>query len=146
MSIINVNLNSVNSTQSFAQKLASLLSAGTVIAMTGDLGTGKTTFTQGFAKGLGVQGNVGSPTFKLISEYEGADLMLYHIDCYRLKNESEFMNIGGENYLDPVDGITIIEWSENIANVLPDNCIKLHFERVKGSEDKRELTIEGLGF
>lgn len=146
MSIINVNLNSVNSTQSFAQKLASLLSAGTVIAMKGELGTGKTTFTQGFAKGLGVQSIVGSPTFKLVSEYEGADLMLYHIDCFRLKNETEFMNIGGENYLDPVDGITIIEWSENIENVLPDNCIKLHFKRVKDSENKRELTIEGLGF
>ncbi len=146
MSIINVNLNSVNSTQSFAQKLASLLSAGTVIAMTGDLGTGKTTFTQGFAKGLGVQSDVGSPTFKLVSEYEGADLKLYHIDCYRLNNETEFMNIGGENYLDPVEGITIIEWSEKIAKVLPGNCIKLHFKRVKDSENKRELTIKGLGF
>ncbi|MFQ6678509.1 MAG: tRNA (adenosine(37)-N6)-threonylcarbamoyltransferase complex ATPase subunit type 1 TsaE [Fidelibacterota bacterium] len=146
MSKIKVNLNNVNTTHTFAQKLASLLPAGTVIAMTGELGSGKTTFTQGFAKGLGVQDIVGSPTFKLISEYEGAELKLYHIDCYRLENESEFMKIGGENYLDPTEGITVIEWSENIVNILPDNCVKLHFQRLKDNDDKRELTIEGLGF
>ncbi len=146
MSKIKVNLDNVSTTQTFAQKLASLIPAGTVIAMTGELGSGKTTFTQGFAKGLGVQGNVGSPTFKLISEYEGADLILYHVDCYRLENESEFKKIGGENYLDPIEGITIIEWSENIAKIIPDDCVRLHFERVKDNDDKRELTIEGLGF
>ena len=79
-------------TQTLAGKLAQKIPVGSVVALIGNLGTGKTTFTQGFAKGLGITDTVGSPTFKLISEYEGEPLNLYNIYCYRLKYEIDFFH------------------------------------------------------
>ncbi len=146
MSELVLELDSIESTQLVAYKMASKLSIGMVVAMTGDLGTGKTTFTQGFAKGLGIKERVSSPTFKIVSEYVGTNIKLYHIDCYRLKNENEFLMIGGENYLDPTDGITIIEWSEKILKIIPEDSIRLHFKRVMDSDQMRMLIINGLKF
>jgi len=114
-----------------------------VIAMTGDLGSGKTTFTQGFARGMGIKDNVGSPTFKLVSEYKGEHLLLNHVDCYRLENEKDFFNIGGEKYLEPDGAITIIEWSEKITNVIPWDAIIIDFKRIPEKPDVRILMIEG---
>ena len=102
-------LNSVQEMQTFAKNLAKKIPGGTIIALIGNLGSGKTTFSQGFARGLGIQDSVISPTFKLVSEYEGTHYPLYHIDCYRLDSPEDFLNIGGENYLNPENGITIIE-------------------------------------
>ncbi len=141
-----MTLENLRSTQSFAQKLAALLPSGTVIALTGDLGSGKTTFSQAFGKGLGVNDDIGSPTFKLVSEYNGSDIRLYHIDCYRLEHEKDFLNIGGENYLDPTDGITLIEWADKIEKLLPMDCIRMNFGRLQNEPDKRDLIIEGLEF
>ena len=90
--------NSEDETKNFAEKIAKNISVGKVIALNGDLGTGKTTFTQGFATAMGISESVGSPTFKLISEYLGEKYWLYHIDAYRLNNVNEFLNIGGEDY------------------------------------------------
>ena len=90
---------SVQDTHDISEKLLNRTNPGTVFALIGDLGTGKTTFAQGFAIALGVKSRVGSPTFKLVSEYDGRDYKLYHIDAYRLKNSNEFLNIGGEEYL-----------------------------------------------
>jgi tRNA threonylcarbamoyladenosine biosynthesis protein TsaE len=111
--------------------------------MTGDLGSGKTTFTQGFARGMGIKDNVGSPTFKLVSEYKGEHLLLNHVDCYRLENEKDFFNIGGEKYLEPDGAITIIEWSEKITNVIPRDAIIIDFKRIPEKPDVRILMIEG---
>tara|TARA_Y100000748_G_scaffold58588_1_gene46746 strand:+ start:108 stop:404 length:297 start_codon:yes stop_codon:yes gene_type:complete len=85
-------------TKSFASSYARKISNGSIIALIGNLGAGKTTFSQGFALGLGINESVVSPTFKLVSEYHGKRV-LNHIDCYRLESSSDFLNIGGENFL-----------------------------------------------
>ena len=133
--------NSVKETQSFASKFAYKMENGTVIALIGDLGSGKTTFTQGFAKGLGIDQHIGSPTFKLVSEYIGSKYKLYHADCYRLKNSNDFLNFGGENLLIPIDGITIIEWADIIKEILPEHTIIINFYRIKKDLNHRVLKI-----
>ena len=132
---------SLDETKELAQKVAKNIAIGTVVALIGDLGTGKTAFTQGFAKALGIKEAVGSPTFKLISEYEGTEHWLYHIDCYRLKNTQQFMNIGGEEYLDPIKGIALIEWADIIKEILPINTLFINFKRIPSKFDYREITI-----
>ncbi len=138
-----INLDSISATQKFASEMAAKIQNPCVIAMTGDLGSGKTTFTQGFARGMGIKDNVGSPTFKLVSEYKGEHLLLNHVDCYRLENEKDFFNIGGEKYLEPDGAITIIEWSEKIVKVVPYDAIKIEFKRIPEKPDSRSLVIEG---
>ena len=134
--------NSVEETQSFALKFAHKVKNGSVIALIGSLGSGKTTFTQGFAEGLGVDQHIGSPTFKLVSEYIGLKYKLYHADCYRLKNSNDFLNLGGENLLIPIDGITIIEWADIIKEILPDHTIFINFDRIKKNLNHRVLKIK----
>ena len=114
------------------------------MALKGDLGSGKTTFSQGFAKGLGIDQHVGSPTFKLVSEYVGSSLNLYHVDCYRLNSLQEFLNLGGENLLLPDNGITLIEWADIIQELLPKGTIEIEFSRVKDNPNKRKLRISGI--
>tara|TARA_Y100000739_G_C20365108_1_gene354037 strand:+ start:32 stop:469 length:438 start_codon:yes stop_codon:yes gene_type:complete len=138
--------NSEDETKNFAEKIAKNISVGKVIALNGDLGTGKTTFTQGFATAMGISESVGSPTFKLISEYLGEKYWLYHIDAYRLNNANEFLNIGGEDYLFPTNGITLIEWADIISDLLDNNIINIRFSRVEGKQKKRKLEIEGIEF
>ena len=138
-----INLDSISATQKFASEMVAKIQNPCVIAMTGDLGSGKTTFTQGFARGMGIKDNVGSPTFKLVSEYKGEHLLLNHVDCYRLENEKDFFNIGGEKYLEPDGAITIIEWSEKITNVIPWDAIIIDFKRIPEKPDVRILMIEG---
>ena len=128
-------------TTELATKVAKNIAIGTVIALIGDLGAGKTAFTQGFAKAMGIKETVGSPTFKLVSEYQGQEHWLYHIDCYRLKNAQQFMNIGGEEYLDPMNGITLIEWADIIEEILPHDTIMINFKRIAGKFYYREITI-----
>ena len=136
--------NSVQETKKIASILSKKFQKGQVIALNGDLGSGKTTFSQGIAKGLDIEQHVGSPTFKLVSEYVGEVLKLYHVDCYRLNNYNEFLNLGGENLLLPDNGITLIEWANIIQELLPENVIEIVFSRVKGEPDKRLLTIRGM--
>ena len=139
-----VNCKSADETKNFAIKIAKKIKVGSVIALNGDLGSGKTTFSQGFAKGLGVNQHVGSPTFKLVSEYSGYTMKLYHVDCYRLNNSEEFLNLGGENLLLPHDGITLIEWANLIEELLPLDSIKIKFLRFKDNKTKRLLRISGI--
>ena len=94
-----IQCQSVEETQNLAKKLAKKISQGSIISLIGDLGTGKTTFTKGFAKQLGIEDHVTSPTFKLVSEYQGEKYKLYHIDAYRMDGPNDFLNIGGEEYL-----------------------------------------------
>jgi tRNA threonylcarbamoyladenosine biosynthesis protein TsaE len=136
--------NSVQETKKFAKEISKKTKQGQVVALKGDLGSGKTTFSQGFAKGLGIDQHVGSPTFKLVSEYVGSSLNLYHVDCYRLNSLQEFLNLGGENLLLPDNGITLIEWADIIQELLPKGTIEIEFSRVKDNPNKRKLRISGI--
>lgn len=137
-------LTSPEETQAFGAKLALSVPCGSVIALTGNLGAGKTTFSQGFAKGLLIEEHVGSPTFKLVGEYDGIPHKLYHIDCYRIEKPIDFIAIGGDDYLHPVDGVTLIEWAEKIKPLLPDNVIKVYLERNIEKPDIRFVKVIGM--
>ena len=139
-----IDCNSEFETKSFASEMAKKIKKGSIIALNGNLGSGKTTFTQGFAKGLGVEQHVGSPTFKLVSEYFGSIMKLYHVDCYRLNSIEEFLNLGGENLLLPYDGVTLIEWANIIEGLIPVDSIEIKFSRFNGNKTKRLLTITGI--
>jgi tRNA threonylcarbamoyladenosine biosynthesis protein TsaE len=110
----------------------------------GNLGTGKTTFVQGLAMAIGIKERVGSPTFKLVSEYEGKDYFLYHIDAYRLEGVNDFLNIGGEEYLKPTKGITLIEWADIIEEIFDDSTIRINFSRIEDNPNSRKIAIEGI--
>ena len=140
------NSQSVDDTYYLARKFAQSISKGNVIALIGNLGTGKTTFTKGLAKALGILENVGSPTFKLVSEYVGTDSVLYHIDAYRLEGSKDFLNIGGEEYLTTEDGITVIEWADIIGDILDDDVIQVKFARVQNNSEARRIEIRGIQF
>lgn len=126
-------------TQAVAEKLATLVKPGTVITLNGDLGAGKTTFTQGFAKGLGVTRNVNSPTFTIMKQYQGR-LPLYHMDVYRLEDTGD--DIGLEEYING-DGVAIIEWSNLIESSLPAERLGIMIERT--GDEERQLTFAPVG-
>tara|TARA_B100001079_G_C16386511_1_gene504653 strand:- start:879 stop:1310 length:432 start_codon:yes stop_codon:yes gene_type:complete len=134
--------NTPEETKLFASNYAKKISNGKVIALIGNLGSGKTTFSQGFAKGLGIGDSVISPTFKLVSEYNGIR-PLYHIDCYRLESSADFLNIGGENFLNNVDGITLIEWADRMKDIWLDDWIIIYFDRDENDEGIRHIKIKG---
>lgn len=136
-----IESNSVKETKDFAFEFSKTIKSGTVIALNGNLGAGKTTFAQGFASGMGIKQHVGSPTFKLVSEYLGDKMKLYHVDCYRLSGIDDFLNMGGENLLLPFDGISLFEWSSIIADVLPKDIIRIDFSRFKDFSKRRHLKI-----
>ena len=138
-----IECNSVEETQKFASEFSKTIEMGSIISLNGDLGAGKTTFAQGFARGLGVKQHVGSPTFKLVSEYSGEKMKLFHVDCYRLSGIDDFLNMGGENLLLPKDGICLFEWASIIEGVLPDNTIIIDFIRFKDNSNKRLIKISG---
>jgi tRNA threonylcarbamoyladenosine biosynthesis protein TsaE len=135
-------LDSPEKTEFFASELAKKIKPGMVIALIGNLGAGKTTFAKGFAKGMGIKNHVISPTFKLVSEYFGK-LFLYHIDCYRLDTSIDFLNIGGENYLNPVHGVSLIEWPERIKDLWSDDWIYIYFKRIEDEPNTRIIKIKG---
>ena len=114
---------------------------GGIYCLSGDLGTGKTVFTQGFAKGLGIDEVVNSPTFTIIQEYEGGRLPLYHFDVYRIADIDEMDEIGYEDYFYG-DGVCLIEWAELIGELLPEDkvTIKIKKNLAKGF-DYREIMI-----
>ena len=136
-----IECNSVDETQKFAFEFSKTIEMGSIISLNGDLGAGKTTFAQGFAQGLGVKQHVGSPTFKLVSEYYGEKMKLFHVDCYRLSGIEDFLNMGGENLLLPKSGVCLFEWASIIEGVLPDNTIIIDFIRFKGNSNKRLIKI-----
>ena len=135
---------SVTETQSFAADLANFLPTGIVIALIGNLGSGKTTFTQGFAKGFGINEHVGSPTFKLVSEYDGKKGKLIHVDAYRLQGIEDFLNIGGEDILGDPRAIILIEWGDKLESILPPDAIRISFKRVLDLENERLISVKGL--
>ncbi|MDP6397136.1 MAG: tRNA (adenosine(37)-N6)-threonylcarbamoyltransferase complex ATPase subunit type 1 TsaE [Candidatus Marinimicrobia bacterium] len=138
MSKIEHLTSSPKETQSLAKDFASDLCPSDVLALSGDLGSGKTTFVQGLAEGLGVTANVVSPTFKLVNEFDGS-LPLYHLDFYRIESASAAVAIGIEHYVFG-DGVTVIEWADRYPEVIPDDAIQIHFEVM--SETERRIIVE----
>lgn len=127
-------------THAIAARLADGLQPGAVLALHGDLGSGKTCFVQGLAQALGVAEIVSSPTYLILHEYRGR-IDLNHMDLYRLESEAEVLSFGFEEYLER-DAVLAIEWPEAAAGLLPENTIHVHFE-CGANEDRREIRIEG---
>ena len=129
-----------NDTINFACKLASYLQNGDIIILSGDLGSGKTKFTQGILKFFLLDTEISSPTFTIVNEYNAPNnTNIYHFDVYRLADIDEFYALGGDEYFD--NGICIIEWGELIENILPKNYLKIVFERDSSNLDTRILNI-----
>lgn len=127
-------------TEKIAEEFAKKLNNGNIIAYTGKMGAGKTTFTRGLVKGLGAGNVVSSPTFGLVNEYKGKT-NIYHFDMYRVSTWEDLYSTGFFDYLD-TNSIIIIEWSENIDNVLPEETIHVDI-RYGDSENERIITISG---
>ncbi|URN96639.1 MAG: tRNA (adenosine(37)-N6)-threonylcarbamoyltransferase complex ATPase subunit type 1 TsaE [Candidatus Pristimantibacillus lignocellulolyticus] len=136
-----LNITSQQETEILARKLSELAWAGMVIALDGDLGAGKTTFSKSFAAQLGVQGIVSSPTFTIIKEYEGSELPFYHMDVYRLSIE-EADELGLDDYFYG-QGVTIIEWASLITEIMPPQYVSLFIEYV--DEEERLMTLKAYG-
>ena len=134
--------NSAQETEALGERLAARLRPGDVIAYTGDLGAGKTAFTRGLARGLGVIDRVTSPTFTIVNEYEGGRLPLFHFDMYRLGGPEELYDIGWDDYLER-GGVCAVEWSENIAGALEPGAIQVDLRR-GASDGERIITVTGL--
>lgn len=120
-------------------KLAKRLKKGAFVALTGELGTGKTIFTKGIAKGLGVRGYkyVNSPSFVIIKEYKGK-IPLYHFDIYRFESSNDLNSVGYEDYFYG-KGVTVVEWADKIRDILPKKRIEVQFKH--GGEKKRKIKI-----
>lgn len=127
-------------TMTFASKLARLLHSGDVLLLEGDLGAGKTTFTKGLAKGLGITKNVNSPTFTIIKEYRGGRLPLYHMDVYRL--DDSFEDLGFDEYFEG-DGVTVVEWAHLIQEQLPSQLLQINLYHEADTARRLELQAHG---
>ena len=126
-------------TELLGEKLGQILLGGEIIAYLGDLGAGKTAFTRGLARGLGITMRVTSPTYTIVNEYLGGRLPLFHFDMYRLESEDDLFDIGWEDYLNR-GGVCAVEWSENVPEAMV-GAITVKIE--KESDEVRRITIEG---
>lgn len=138
--MISLSTASPEETISFAEQIGRLLRGGDIIAYRGGLGAGKTTFTRGIALGLGLPDQVSSPTFALVNEYRGKGLTLYHFDMYRILNAEALETTGFYDYISE-DAVIVCEWSENIADCLPETVITVTIETM--GENVRKITVEG---
>ena len=133
-------------TKNIAKKYAQSINGPTVISLVGDLGAGKTTFTKGFAEGLGITDLVTSPTFTIMNDYTSGKMPLYHFDMYRLSSKEEAEELGFGEYFDlrKLNGVSVVEWAENVEGLLP----KLHIEIniIKLDETKRKIQIGVKGW
>lgn len=134
--------NSEEETKLIGRKFAKGLKNGDVIVLTGDLGSGKTKFTEGVLQFFGLENEISSPTFNIVNEYVNRDVNVYHFDVYRLEDEDEFYAIGGEEYFEK--GICLIEWGEMIEHALPNKYIQISFSRNLEDENVREIVIEEI--
>lgn len=130
---------SAEETIELGKKIGALLQKGDIIALQGTLAAGKTTITKGIALALGVQDEITSPTFCLISEYEGK-IPLYHMDVYRLDGGEDFINLGAEDLIYG-NGVSLIEWSEKVMDELPKKTIILKLEAIEGTTE-RTITLD----
>ncbi len=128
-------------TENIGFRLAKSVKYGSVIAMFGDLGAGKTAFTRGFTKGMDIHADVSSPTFALVNEYRGNGKTLYHFDMYRISGWDDLYSTGYFDYLD-TGATLIIEWSENIEAILPEDCVRVTITKTD-NPDERKIEIIG---
>lgn len=122
-----VYIKNEHDTEEFGMKLASTLEPGDIVALIGDLGTGKTTLTKYIAKGLGVTENIDSPTFNIVKEHKSGIIPLFHFDVYRLSSGDELLDIGADEYFYS-DGVCIIEWADIVADVVPEKAKVIFIE------------------
>lgn len=137
---VTLHTTSPEETEQLGERLGRSLEAGTVVALMGELGAGKTTFTKGIAKGLDVDDLIHSPTFNLIHEHHGR-LPVYHFDLYRLVNPEELDDLGYEDYFYG-DGVSIVEWPEKIMDMLPPDHIEV---RISGEDESRTFELYAAG-
>lgn len=140
-----VQLTSYNEceTKNLARKIASKLNIGDIIVLSGELGSGKTKFTEGFLSYFGLENEISSPTFTIVNEYKNNKITIFHFDVYRLEDIDEFYAIGGEEYFS--SGICIIEWGEKIEEALPSSYLKISFSRNYEDDSIRNIRIENFG-
>ena len=131
--------NSPEETEKIGERIAEKLKGTEVIALFGGLGMGKTAFTRGLCRGLGVDEGVSSPTFALVNEY-GGKYIIYHFDMYRVTTWDDLYSTGFFDYID--NGVLVIEWSENIEGALPENAVKITISRGE-SDNQRIFEIKG---
>ncbi len=127
-------------TEEFGCRLAQRLQGGEVLAMYGGMGMGKTAFTRGLARGLGIEKGVSSPTFALVHEYQGR-CRVYHFDMFRVESWEDLYSTGFYDYLD-TDAVLVIEWSEHIPQALPEDCVRITIAPGE-QENERVITAEG---
>lgn len=129
-------------TYAIGKKLAEQAVPGSMYCLNGDLGTGKTVFTQGFAAGLGIAGPVNSPTFTILQVYEDGRLPLYHFDVYRIEDPEEMYEVGCEEYF-TAGGVCLVEWAELIREMIPEDAVQITIEKdlTKGFEYRR-ITVK----
>ncbi|MGN1326644.1 MAG: tRNA (adenosine(37)-N6)-threonylcarbamoyltransferase complex ATPase subunit type 1 TsaE [Clostridia bacterium] len=132
--------NSEEDTIKFAEDFASKLDNHSIIVLSGDLGSGKTKFTEGILRYFHLEDEISSPTFTIVNEYHANNINIYHFDLYRLSDIDEFYAIGGEEYLQ--NGICIFEWGEMVESILPKGYTKITFSRDFNNPDFRKLQIE----
>ena len=128
-------------TEQAGADFARALPDGKVVAMYGELGSGKTAFVRGMARGMGLTCRVSSPTFTIVNEYEGPRELI-HFDMYRLGSSDEPFDIGWDDYL-ARGGVCAVEWSENVADAIPPDAVRVAIERAPGGDDCRRITITG---
>lgn len=139
---MNVETYSPEETFALGERLGKLARAGEIYCLDGDMGTGKTVFTQGFARGLGIEGPVSSPTFTIVQQYEDGRLPLYHFDVYRISDISEMDEIGYEDCFFG-EGVCLVEWSELIRELLPEQVTRIRIEKnLEKGFDYRMITVE----
>jgi len=132
-----------NETKKIASLLASKLQRGDIVVLSGDLGSGKTKFTEGFLSYWGLENEISSPTFTIVNEHNKDNTNIYHFDVYRLNDLDEFYAIGGTEYFQ--NGICIIEWGELIEDILPQNYIKINFSKDENDDYIRYLDFNVYG-
>lgn len=129
-------------TYALGKQLGETAGPGTVVCLNGDLGVGKTVFTQGFAAGLGILEPVNSPTFTIVQQYEDGRLPLYHFDVYRIGDISEMDEVGYEDCFFG-EGVSLIEWSQLVEEILPEHRVEVTIEKdLKRGFDYRKITVE----
>ena len=134
-----ISIKGVDEMRELGLELAAALEPGDIIAMVGNLGTGKTTLSKYIAEGIGVTEALSSPTFNIVNEYRSGRLPLFHFDVYRLSSGDDLVDIGAEDYLYG-DGVCLIEWADIVADILPEETIVIRLEYGE-NEGAREVTI-----
>ena len=132
---------SADETRNLASKIAAETPNGTVFALDGNLGAGKTVFASGFAAGLGITEPVSSPTFTIVQEYPYAKGMFFHLDLYRIDNPDAALAFGIDEFLYASDAISLVEWPERIDGLFPPGTVRVTIERTK-QEETRKITVE----